>query len=57
MAAYSSDQQKSPDGVLHEFILKLVDVAKIDEARSILANPSATKVHVLPSRARLDFLF
>jgi len=47
MAAYFSFQQESPDGGLHEFIFKLEDAAKIDEARSILANPSATKVHVL----------
>lgn len=47
MAAYFSFQQESPDGDIHEFVFKLVSAAKIDEARQILANPSATKVHVL----------
>lgn len=47
MAAYFSFQQESPDGDLHEFIFKLIQDAKIDEARQILANPSAMKVHVL----------
>ena len=47
MAAYFSFQQEAPDGDMHEFVFKLVSAAKIDEARQILANPSATKVHVL----------
>ena len=58
MAAYFSFQQEAPDGELHEFVFKLVQDDKILEARRILADHSASKVHVLgtivQSRARYN---
>lgn len=47
MAAYFSFQQEAPNGELHAFVFKLVHDDKIGEARRILADHSATKVHVL----------
>ena len=44
--AYFQFEQTSPKGELKTFVFKLVDDAKIAEARAILAQRNPTKVHV-----------
>ena len=46
MAAYFMFEQESPQGDVREFVFELLAESKIAEARSILADPNATKVHV-----------
>lgn len=46
MSAYFVFEQLSPNRELKEFVFELQDLAKIAEAREILANPNSIKVHV-----------
>lgn len=46
MIEYFAFEQSDPDGQSYEFVFALRDPSKIAEARSILADPLATRVHV-----------
>jgi hypothetical protein len=46
MSAYFAFEQTSPEGELKQFVFRLDDLAKIDEARRILAGSEPLKVHV-----------
>jgi hypothetical protein len=46
MAAYFAFEQNSPKGERKIFVFKLIDKARISEARAILRQPHPTKDHV-----------
>ena len=46
MTAYFVFEQESPQGQMREFVFELLSESRIVEARSILADTNATKVHV-----------